>query len=44
MATGNIPGTNIPYSALAGLKAANIDRYNHVVSRIQSEIANGEYP
>ena len=41
MATGNIPGTTIPYSALAGLKAANIDRYNHVVSRIQSEIANG---
>lgn len=38
----NIPNTTIPYSALSGLKAANIDRYNQVISRIASEIANGD--
>jgi len=37
-----IPNTNIPLSALAGLKAANIDKYNQVISRIGSEIANGD--
>ena len=38
----NIPNTNIPLSVLDGLKADDLGKWNRILSRLQSEIQNGD--
>ena len=38
----NIPNTNIPLSVLDGLKADDPGKWNRILSRLQSEIQNGD--